>query len=376
MNICILSKFPPLQGGISAKTYWLAKGYAEAGHSVHVISNGPLIEEEYKIDGCYPHLLKMHGITMHEISEQLPWHIPNEPETMSRLIEKFLNIHEKYSIDLIDAGYLVPYGIAAYLLRTVTGVPYIIRHGGSDLHKFVRAEIFRDLVRRTLAFSSLIITDNKLDKSFTGFTHKLHELPPYVPHIAFSRKKGQLHSKFPTILYLGKINWHFDRKGLDKIISIIPLLKRGWKLRIIGQGLGEHKLRQVFQEKNNGSLEIAQFIPPWQIPRLLRTINYVFCMNYNDYSNYYSNLLLESLFCGAIPIVNQSSDLSAYECVVPNIAARVLRVSSDSANTITNALYAHWAKKKEWFRYSPPKNNYREYMRQNLQILDKIVKKE
>ena len=37
MRICLLSKFPPIQGGISARTYWMAQGFAERGIETHVV---------------------------------------------------------------------------------------------------------------------------------------------------------------------------------------------------------------------------------------------------------------------------------------------------------------------------------------------------
>jgi hypothetical protein len=39
MRICIISKFPPIQGGVSMRTYWSAHGLAALGHEVHVVTN-------------------------------------------------------------------------------------------------------------------------------------------------------------------------------------------------------------------------------------------------------------------------------------------------------------------------------------------------
>ena len=40
MRICLIGKYPPLQGGTSVSTYWAAKELADRGHAVHVITNG------------------------------------------------------------------------------------------------------------------------------------------------------------------------------------------------------------------------------------------------------------------------------------------------------------------------------------------------
>ena len=50
-TIALLSKYPPLEGGIAAKTYWLARGLAGRGHMVHVITHAPEAGREYQIQG-------------------------------------------------------------------------------------------------------------------------------------------------------------------------------------------------------------------------------------------------------------------------------------------------------------------------------------
>jgi hypothetical protein len=39
VRICIIGKFPPIQGGVSMRTYWTAHGLAARGHEVDVITN-------------------------------------------------------------------------------------------------------------------------------------------------------------------------------------------------------------------------------------------------------------------------------------------------------------------------------------------------
>src|SRR5262249_48005558 len=39
LRICIIGKFPPIQGGVSARTYWAAHGLARRGQEVHVVTN-------------------------------------------------------------------------------------------------------------------------------------------------------------------------------------------------------------------------------------------------------------------------------------------------------------------------------------------------
>ena len=39
MRICVVGKFPPIQGGVSTRTYWSAHDLAARGHEVHVVTN-------------------------------------------------------------------------------------------------------------------------------------------------------------------------------------------------------------------------------------------------------------------------------------------------------------------------------------------------
>jgi hypothetical protein len=39
MKICLVGKYPPIQGGVSARTYSYAHALARKGHQVHVVTN-------------------------------------------------------------------------------------------------------------------------------------------------------------------------------------------------------------------------------------------------------------------------------------------------------------------------------------------------
>jgi hypothetical protein len=49
VGICFVGKYPPIQGGVSAETYWAARGLAEVGHEVFVVTNAAEVDEGYRI---------------------------------------------------------------------------------------------------------------------------------------------------------------------------------------------------------------------------------------------------------------------------------------------------------------------------------------
>ena len=49
MRLCIVGKYPPIEGGVSTTTYWLARGLAEAGNDVHIVTNAGEVENTYQM---------------------------------------------------------------------------------------------------------------------------------------------------------------------------------------------------------------------------------------------------------------------------------------------------------------------------------------
>jgi len=45
-----MGKYPPIQGGISRRMYWLARCFAELGNQVHFVTNSYEVELDYKMD--------------------------------------------------------------------------------------------------------------------------------------------------------------------------------------------------------------------------------------------------------------------------------------------------------------------------------------
>src|SRR5688572_24421354 len=49
MKVCFIGKYPPIEGGVSATTYWLARGLAQRGHEISVVTNADEVEEDYRM---------------------------------------------------------------------------------------------------------------------------------------------------------------------------------------------------------------------------------------------------------------------------------------------------------------------------------------
>ena len=49
MRICIIGKFPPIQGGVSMRTYRTAHALAARGHDVHVVTNAKEVAPPFRM---------------------------------------------------------------------------------------------------------------------------------------------------------------------------------------------------------------------------------------------------------------------------------------------------------------------------------------
>jgi hypothetical protein len=103
MKLCIIGKYPPIQGGVSRENFWQTYALAQAGFDVHYTPG-----------------------TRHEY---IPWANP----FVTKLASIATDVIKAYGCELIYSFYLEPYAVAAHLASRWTGVPYGIRHAGSDM---------------------------------------------------------------------------------------------------------------------------------------------------------------------------------------------------------------------------------------------------
>lgn len=309
MKICIISKYPPIQGGISARTYWLAKGLAEKGVEVNVVTNATCVEKEYFIEDNPPE--PPPNLTVHNTITDIPWHIPYSQLHIAALLDEALGLIRNKKIDVIDTGYLIPYGIVGYLVSNITGIPYILRHGGSDLAKFLSAGVFRNLLEKVINGASAILTDDKNRQFFNGTNRNVHVLPRYIPDERYFQPSIEPH-QIPTLAYIGKINYHWTYKSLNKVADIFPDVKGNYRLIFVSQGNGFFKFADYVKESGMKKCEFRKFVHPADVPHLLKQIDYLLYFSEDDPIQDYSNIVCEALWCGIPVITDITTDFTEY----------------------------------------------------------------
>jgi len=320
----MISKFPPIQGGISAKTFWIAKGLAEKGVTVHVATNANCVEKEYYIDDQIHELPP--NLRVHNVKPDIPWHIPYSNLYVPRLLDKALEIIGDNQIDLIDTNYLIPYGIVGYLLSNITGIPYILRHGGSDLAKFLSEGVFEHLLRNVIQNAAAIITDDKNREVFEAINPNVCVLPRYIPDERYFKPTIVSH-EIPTFAYIGKINYYWKYKSLDKIVDIFTSIEAEHVLRFIGQGRGFAEFSKFVEIHGLNTHEFKKFVHPANVPQLLEQIDYLLYFLQDNPIKDFPNIACEAIWAGVTILTDETMNITDYAQYTEGVSeSQIIRV--------------------------------------------------
>lgn len=287
MRICIASKFPPIEGGIASRTYWQVRELLEQGHEVTVVTNAECVESEYRIDGCTAHLAELSArwpLRIVNVSTDPPWHIPSSPDYLTRLSSLLIDVLGEEAFDVIESGFLLPYGIAAHMAAQARGVPHVLRHGASDLTKFLVHPEYRPLLEIVIRGADSVVTDERHAPIFRDLGVACDVEPVYcVRANAFQRAERPGSGDRRVYGAVGKINYHWRRKGLDEVVDWFARQDRSQvDLRVVGQGIGASDFVAWATARLGHDLVVHPFVPPWEMPSLLSEMDAVFCLSVDD----------------------------------------------------------------------------------------------
>lgn len=306
-RIVCISKYPPLEGGIAAKTYWLAQALGGRGHQIHVVTDRKGADEVHTITTTTS-IPNHANVTLYRPEQQVPWHIPHSEHRALSLLDKALEIIEREKPDLIEAGYLVPYGLVAYLASKITGVPYVLQHGGSDIKKFVEGGLWPNLLRKVLSSAEWVITDVDHKAEIEKWNAQSRMVLPYVPDPSVFTPVIRKKHKRPVLAIIGKANYYWEHKGWHRIIDIWSKMGEGFEFIVVSQGIGLERFQAYVREHLSNRVNWLPFLPPWEMPSLLQSVDVLFHFEADLPFPMFSNLVVEALFCGT-PVVSDQGDL-------------------------------------------------------------------
>lgn len=301
MRVLLLGKFPPGQGGIASKTYWLYRSLARRGFIFDIVTLVPdLYASQDQVEvpsGVHVRLLQS--------NTKGPWFIPGGGLETERLIAAAIEMAAAKRPDVVECNYLAPYGTAAMVVSRLLGVPLIVRHAGSDLVKLLGWDQTRAALESLLSSADLVVSNGDAIDRLKRLTSKIIVLPRYVPDPEWFNADPQPFEE-RLILYAGKLNYYLRLKALDSLLVALRLCD-SWKLLTIGGGTGQQAFETAV--KVNGLESRARFmgfLPPEKMPGMIGAAQLVWAVERQGDVSDFSNIVWEAISCGRTCLVSST----------------------------------------------------------------------
>lgn len=330
-------------------------------HDVHVVVPVGVIDysgqgRKFRGRQAFPSEARKDGLAVTYVKWVYPpggtW--MNSPALFAQLLPRIRALHRKRPIDVLDAHFAFPEGVATCLLARTIGAPYVVTLRGNEL-----MHCQKPLVRRTVSYALrhaahvIAVSDNL--RAFAirqgAVTGHATTVPNGVDTDLFYprnreqlRKDRSLGPDEPVIVSVG----HLVRgKGHDKVIRAVAELRRiGLPVRLLIAGAPgrtgpcEHELRNLVSELDlESAVTFLGSVPREEVPNVLSASN-VLCLASSREG--WPNVLNEALACG-IPVV--STDVgAAREIVLHDDLGYIVPVDDPKALSValTAALTRTW----------------------------------
>jgi len=371
-KIALLSKYPPLEGGIAAKTYWLAHGLATRGHEIHIITHGIFAGREYRIQSAEREPDTTPNLWVHRPPDKIPWHIPEDNENTLALLDLTINVIREHSVQILDTGYLIPYGILGHLAKCSTDVYHVVRHGGSDIEKFLSKQVLGTVLNEAISRADRVVTDTHYRDLLEQVTSRLVFQPAYVPDGTVFTPSKVLHPQL-RLAVIGKINYYWQHKSLHLIADIMRQLTGQFECWFTGQGNGMADLRQSLGPETVASFKWRPFVNPWEMPQLLNQLDGIFIFESGLPHTVVSNLALEAICSGVGIITDRVNFAETYQDIVKMDKNQVI-VVSPSKPSLAAEMIEQWVRERAHIAPLPQQLiSYQEYLSANEAIYANIL---
>lgn len=329
MKICFIGKYPPTEGGISSSVYWLAKGLGKKGHKVYIVTNAMEVEEEFREKlnpkdlNFDPKNVYIHSTDPSTTKVANPSHIPFSKTYCEKLSSLAINVIEEYDIDIIDSWYLIPYCVAGYIAKSFKKIPQIVRHAGSDLQRLYSSPFLNTLLKKIILSADSIITNSSHidffkelgvnNKSVFTQNHLSIDTQVFNPHVkpfdlSESIEKKKQTDDVPIIGFFGKITYHFETKGLVELLHATSQIDEDFLLLFVANGNKLDEFKQLVNKENLLKKSIfLNFVPPWQMPSLLKSCTCVVSLEKKTspvMSHNISNVPAEAIATGTCVLIS------------------------------------------------------------------------
>jgi glycosyltransferase involved in cell wall biosynthesis len=305
MQICALVKYPPIQGGVSARCYWIAQALARRGHNVRIVTNAGEVEEEYRLwippddrnmlETAFQNGGSVTVVTSGGAKRSLK-HIPQANPYVSKLSSIATEEIRFHSCDVVFSYYYEPYGMAGHLAASWTRKPHVIQHAGSDHGRLMNHPELSTAYREMLKRASLVVSSRSTFQAlgirpdhviapirngaflprryFNGAAPPLDvdALIDLAREHPFVQNRAPWRPDVPVFGILGKVG---RAKGsYDLIESLRILRKRGHDFSLLAMVGGTDRENFIAAVGEAGLAEntwTLPLLPHWRVPSFIRS---------------------------------------------------------------------------------------------------------
>jgi glycosyltransferase involved in cell wall biosynthesis len=344
LRICIIGKYPPIQGGVSMRTYWTAYRLAEHGHEVHVVTNAKEASPPFRMHMRPEDWVRCEArfsdgsLTVHwsDPVDRSQSYIPMASPFVSKLCSIAAKVHAERPFDVIYSHYMEPYGVAGYLASEITGVPHVVRMAGSDAGRLWHHPQLDTLYDHVLRSAECVIAggavmERAIERGVSsrriafggGYTLPETLFTPDGAALDLKSLMGELGSADPvgdTLWgdFTGERNYFGVYGKLGETKGSFALLAAMHRLKLAGVDVGlvalahgkpdvEGKFREMAQELGlTDRILQLPFLPHWRVPEFLRGCLAVCCLEQDFPIGIHSPMVArEALLCGCCLVASR-----------------------------------------------------------------------
>jgi glycosyltransferase involved in cell wall biosynthesis len=312
VRLLLISKYPPIQGGVSAECFWFSRTLATLGHAVTVVTNADEVEEDYRVewndaDRRFGRNLELAGgpRVISTKKDRSHRYIPRANPIVSKLVSLALQECETHPPDFIYAIYLEPYGVAALLLSSLTGIPFVFRHAGSDIGRLMQSPALRKTYQAVLDRANAVVTHLPQQlgisegKAVAGTTNRLSAK-------LFYPKAMEPGGVFRFGVF-GKVGVN---KGTHELLEAVArFARRGDEIELHALWGGTDLANVTAQIERLGiqqQVRVRGFLPHWRVPEFIWQCDVILFLEHEFPIAEHSPLVpMEAIACGRPVLMTQ-----------------------------------------------------------------------
>jgi glycosyltransferase involved in cell wall biosynthesis len=338
VRICIIGKYPPIQGGVSTRSYWTAHALAARGHEVHVVTNAKEAGSPFRVY-MRPQDWKACEASNGRGSVRVHWsdpvdrsqsYIPMASPFVSKLAGIAVHVALEHPFDVIYAHYLEPYGVAGHLAAEIIGVPHVVRLAGSDAGRLWHHPQLQPVYDHVLRSAKAVIAAGEVARRAIergvavervvwggAFAVPDDVFAPQGPllDVADLRRAVESEPEFRNCVwgdfagqspYFGVYGKLGETKGSFALLAAMQRLKaQGLEVGLVALAHGTTPVQRRFRAAvrklglTDRMLQLP-FLPNWRVPEFLRSSLAVCCLEQDFPIGLHSPIVaLETLLSGA-----------------------------------------------------------------------------